>query len=94
MNWREHPWAGVFPATLCAFHGAESIDEAGLGEYIGELAGVEGVKGLVCNGHTGEVMSLRPAERAGLRGGASAVTAFAQGRQAPEGFRPARGDTR
>jgi 4-hydroxy-tetrahydrodipicolinate synthase len=28
-----------------------------------ELAGVEGIRGLVCNGHTGEVMSLRPEER-------------------------------
>jgi dihydrodipicolinate synthase/N-acetylneuraminate lyase len=30
MTWREHPWAGVFPATLCAFHDDESIDEEGL----------------------------------------------------------------
>ena len=26
-NWREHPWTGVFPATLCPFHADESIDE-------------------------------------------------------------------
>lgn len=64
MNWQTHPWAGVFPATLCAFHEDESIDESGLREYFAELAAVEGVKGLVCNGHTGEIMSLRPAERA------------------------------
>ena len=29
-NWREHPWAGVFPAPLCPFHAYESIDEDGL----------------------------------------------------------------
>jgi len=64
MNWQEHhPWAGVFPATLCPFHEDESIDEAGLQEYMSELAAVDGVKGLVCNGHTGEIMSLRPSER-------------------------------
>lgn len=63
MNWREHPWAGVFPATLCAFHEDESLDEEGLRVYFSELAAVEGVKGLTCNGHTGEVMSLRPVER-------------------------------
>ena len=62
-NWREHPWKGVFPATLCPFHDDESIDEEGLRAYIAELAAVEGVKGLTCNGHTGEIMSLRPAER-------------------------------
>jgi len=61
--WREHPWMGVFPATLCPFHADESIDEKGLRAYIAELAAVDGVKGLTCNGHTGEIMSLRPAER-------------------------------
>lgn len=65
MNWREdHPWAGVFPATLCPFHADESIDEEGLRAYMRELAAVDGVKGLVCNGHTGEITSLRPSERA------------------------------
>ena len=54
---------GVFPATLCAFHEDESIDEEGLREYIRELCLVPGIKGLVCNGHTGEIMSLRARER-------------------------------
>ena len=27
MNWETHPWAGVFPATLCPFHDDESIME-------------------------------------------------------------------
>jgi 4-hydroxy-tetrahydrodipicolinate synthase len=64
MSRDRQAWAGVFPATLCAFHSDESLDEAGLREYFSELAGVSGVQGLVCNGHTGEIMSLRPAERA------------------------------
>jgi 4-hydroxy-tetrahydrodipicolinate synthase len=29
-----------------------------------ELAAVDGIKGVVCNGHTGEIMSLRDSERA------------------------------
>lgn len=62
--WKQHPWAGVFPATLCAFQEDESLDEDGLRQYFAELAAVEGVRGLVCNGHTGEIMSLRPSERA------------------------------
>jgi 4-hydroxy-tetrahydrodipicolinate synthase len=58
------PWTGVFPASLCVFHEDESLDEAGLQAYFAELAAVDGVNGLVCNGHTGEIMSLRPRERA------------------------------
>lgn len=60
----EHPWSGVFAATLCPFHEDYSIDEAGLRTYVRYLAGVDGMRGLVCNGHTGEVMGLRAAERA------------------------------
>lgn len=62
-SWQDRPYAGVFPATLCPFHADESIDDEGLRAYIAELAAVEGVDGLTCNGHTGEIMSLRPAER-------------------------------
>lgn len=57
-------WSGVFAATLCPFHEDQSLDESGLVEYIAELASVTGLQGLVCNGHTGEVMSLLPRERA------------------------------
>ena len=62
-DWRSQPWSGVYPATLCPFRDDESIDDNGLREYIVELARVDGVRGLTCNGHTGEIMSLRPAER-------------------------------
>jgi len=60
----EHPWSGVFAATLCPFKEDYSIDEEGLRAYARYLASVDGLKGLVCNGHTGEVMGLRTAERA------------------------------
>jgi 4-hydroxy-tetrahydrodipicolinate synthase len=59
-------YTGVFPATLCAFHADESLDLEGLAAYFRELAAVRGVKGLVCNGHTGEIMALRPSERAAV----------------------------
>ena len=62
-DWRKQPWSGVYPATLCPFHDDESIDEEGLTEYITEVAGVDGINGVVCNGHTGEIMSLKPKER-------------------------------
>lgn len=64
MDWQNHTWAGVFPATLCPFHNDESIDEEGLKKYMAELASVDGIKGVVCNGHTGEITSLRNKERA------------------------------
>jgi 4-hydroxy-tetrahydrodipicolinate synthase len=63
-DWKTNPWMGVFPATLCPFHEDESIDEAGLRAYIASLCAVDGLKGLVPNGHTGEIMSLRERERA------------------------------
>ena len=63
MDWNQHPWMGVFPATLCSFREDESMDEQGLRTYIEGLCRVEGIKGLVCNGHTGEIMALEPDER-------------------------------
>lgn len=63
-DYREHPWKGVFAATLCAFRPNEEIDEEGLVSYFSWLACVPGMKGLVCNGHTGEIMALRAEERA------------------------------
>lgn len=63
-DWRNRPWTGVYAATLCPFHEDESLDEQGLYKYITELSEVKGIQGVVCNGHTGEIMSLRPDERA------------------------------
>lgn len=60
----EQPWTGVMPATLCPFHADYSVDEEGLRTYVRYLASVPGITALVCNGHTGEVMSLRNPERA------------------------------
>lgn len=59
----DHPWKGVFAATLCPFRDDLSIDEDGLRAYTRYLASVPGMKGLVNNGHTGEIMGLRAYER-------------------------------
>jgi 4-hydroxy-tetrahydrodipicolinate synthase len=59
----ENPWSGVFAATLCPLNDDYSIDEPGLREYVRYLASVDGMRGLVCNGHTGDVMGLTPRER-------------------------------
>lgn len=58
------PWTGVFPATLLPFFENEEIDEQSFRTYIRELVEVPGIMGLVPNGHTGEIMSLLPEERA------------------------------
>ncbi|HVZ65660.1 MAG TPA: dihydrodipicolinate synthase family protein [Lacunisphaera sp.] len=63
-DYQSHPWKGVFPATLCAFQANEDIDENGLRAYFAWLCRKPGLKGLVCNGHTGEIMALSPDERA------------------------------
>jgi 4-hydroxy-tetrahydrodipicolinate synthase len=60
------PWTGVMPATLCPFRDDDSIDEEGLRAYARYLTSVPGITALVCNGHTGEVMSLRNRERAAV----------------------------
>jgi len=62
-TYHQHPWMGVFPATLCAFREDESIDEPGLRAYFSWLLQKPGLKGLVCNGHTGEIMALSAEER-------------------------------
>ena len=54
----DHPWDGVLAATLCPFRHDYSIDEEGLRAYSRYLASVPGMKALVCNGHTGEVMGV------------------------------------
>lgn len=61
---QEHSWSGVFPAVLCAFNKDYSIDEVDLGQYLTWVARHDGVKGIVVNGHTGEITSLRNSERA------------------------------
>ncbi len=66
LHWKKHPWGGVIPATLCAFRKDETVDGEAVDRYITELAKVPGITGLTCNGHTGEIMSLRPPERAAV----------------------------
>jgi 4-hydroxy-tetrahydrodipicolinate synthase len=57
-------WSGLFPATMCPFTEQFDIDEDDLVRYLAWVAGHEGIAGVVVNGHTGEITSLRNAERA------------------------------
>ncbi|WP_422404101.1 dihydrodipicolinate synthase family protein [Mammaliicoccus sp. JADD-157] len=57
-------WSGVFPAVLVPFNEDDSIDEESFRELVSWVASHDGVKGIVVNGHTGEIMTLLPDERA------------------------------
>ncbi len=57
-------WSGVFPETLCPFMDNFDIDEDGLARYLPWISGYAGVTGIVVNGFTGEITSLRNVERA------------------------------
>lgn len=56
-------WSGVYPAALLPFHPDYSIDEEGYRRLLRWLAGIDGISGVLCNGHSGEVTSLDRAER-------------------------------
>ena len=55
---------GLIPAIAVPFHDDFSIDAEGLARFVRWLAAQPGIKGLMTNGHTGEVFSLTPRERA------------------------------
>ncbi|MCE7782118.1 dihydrodipicolinate synthase family protein [Staphylococcus xylosus] len=57
-------WSGVFPAVLVPFNEDDSIDEESFRDLVKWVASHEGVNGIVVNGHTGEIMTLLPEERA------------------------------
>ncbi len=55
---------GLIPAIAVPFRADYSIDEAELSRFAAWLARRKGVVGMMTNGHTGEVFSLTPRERA------------------------------
>ncbi|MCY1097643.1 dihydrodipicolinate synthase family protein [Bacillus safensis] len=57
-------WSGVFPAVLIPFKDDYSIDEPAFRKLVRWVAEHEGINGIVVNGHTGEIMTLLPHERA------------------------------
>ena len=57
-------YRGIIPAISCPFTADHRIDEPALRKLASWLAGHEGVVAVMTNGHTGEVFSLTPSERA------------------------------
>jgi 4-hydroxy-tetrahydrodipicolinate synthase len=56
-------WTDIFPATCLPLNDDYSVNEGELRSYVRWLAGFDEIRGLVCNGHTGEITSLQPEER-------------------------------
>ena len=57
-------YRGIIPAIACPFAADDSIDEPALRKHAAWLATQPGVVAVMTNGHTGEVFSLTPQERA------------------------------
>ena len=57
-------YRGIIPAISCPFTADHRIDEPALRKLASWLAGHDGVEAVMTNGHTGEVFSLTPSERA------------------------------
>ena len=57
-------YRGIIPAISCPFTPDHRIDEPALRKLAVWLADHEGVVAVMTNGHTGEVFSLTPTERA------------------------------
>ena len=57
-------YRGIIPAIACPFAADDSIDEPALRKHASWLATQPGVVAVMTNGHTGEVFSLTPQERA------------------------------
>lgn len=57
------PWMNIFPAIPIPLNKDYSINEKELREYVRWLANIDGIDGIVCNGHTGEITSFSRAEK-------------------------------
>ncbi|MDE1950216.1 MAG: dihydrodipicolinate synthase family protein [Burkholderiales bacterium] len=57
-------YRGIIPAIACPFTADHRVDEAALRRHAAWLAAQPGVVAIMTNGHTGEVFSLLPRERA------------------------------
>jgi 4-hydroxy-tetrahydrodipicolinate synthase len=60
---RPHPFHGIYAATLCPLHADASIDEATLARHLEASAFVDGMTGLLINGHAGENAMLSRDEK-------------------------------
>ena len=55
-------FCGIYAASICPMHDDGAIDEEALVRHVDTLARVEGLRGLLVNGHAGENFALQRAE--------------------------------
>jgi 4-hydroxy-tetrahydrodipicolinate synthase len=61
---RSAPFNGIYAATVCPLdEDGRHVDEAALERHIGEVAAVEGIVGVLVNGHAGENFALSRADK-------------------------------
>jgi len=60
---KQERWENIFPAICVPFNDDYSVNEAEFRTYLQWLASHDLIDGLVANGHTGEIPSLKRAER-------------------------------
>lgn len=53
----------IFPAIAVPFNEDYTINEPEFRKYINWIASIDGIDGVVCNGHTGEITALSREER-------------------------------
>lgn len=58
----ETRFPGIYAASVCPMQEDGSIDDQALARHVGDLAGVDGLRGLLVNGHAGENFALDRAE--------------------------------
>jgi 4-hydroxy-tetrahydrodipicolinate synthase len=59
----EHPFHGIYVATLTPFRADGTIDEPLLATHFRSFVGIPGIVGVLCNGHAGENFLLSREER-------------------------------
>jgi len=59
-------WKNIFPAVCVPLNDDYSVNETEFRSYLRWLSGFEHIDGIVVNGHTGEITSFSPDERAAI----------------------------
>jgi 4-hydroxy-tetrahydrodipicolinate synthase len=58
-----HPYCGIYAATLTPLDARGRIDEPLLARHFQSIAAVDGIVGVLCNGHAGENYLLSREDR-------------------------------
>ena len=54
---------GIYASTICPMHADASLDEPAIADHVTSIISVQGIKGVLCNGHAGENFTLTRAEK-------------------------------